>query len=166
MWSSSRVLRSIGLVVALGAPLALSACSGFTPVYGDHGVTAQRVALIYDKPNSRIEQIIYNDLALKLGKADGPAPKLSISASAGAVALTSQVVTAPVQPYKMVATAYITLTDVNGKVLFSGSRSASADYTGNSQVLNNQQAADDASNRAAKLLADTIRLTVLGALVK
>ena len=166
MWSSSPVLRSAGLALAAGLLLVVAACSGFTPVYGPNGVTADQVALNYDPPNNRLERIIYTDLALKLGKAPGAAPKLRVSASEGAAALTSQTLSVPAQPYRMVVTANITLTDMNGKVLFSGNRSASADYTANSQSFANQEAANDAAERAAKLLADTIRLTVLGALAK
>ena len=51
-------------------------------------------------------------------------------------------------------------------MLFSGSRSATADYTTDSQILSNRAAADDAVERAAHLLAESIRLTVLGALAK
>ena len=66
MWSSSG-LRIAGLAVALVAAPSLTACSGLTPVYGTQADT-QHFALIYAKPNSRFEQVVYEDLALKLGK--------------------------------------------------------------------------------------------------
>ena len=73
---------------------------------------------------------------------------------------------AVLSPDEMVVTAAITLVGADGKVLFSGSRSQSADYTTGPQVIANNQAATDAQARAAHLLADTIRLSVLGALAK
>ncbi len=162
MWSSSPLLRSIGLLVALVSPLALAACSGFTPVYSNHGVTAAQVALIYDKPTNRLEQIIYQDLALRLGKSTDPnAPLVTIVTSSKARSLPTADVS-PVSQKRRTVTANITLTDVDGKVLFSGARAVSADYTTDAQAFANQEAALDAANRAAKALADTIRLTILG----
>jgi len=87
---------------------------------------------------------------------------------AGAVQLTDtqNVVATAQRPDQMTVTASITLVDQKGEVLFSGSRSQSADYNSGSQVLANNQATVDAQTRAAHLLADTIRLSVLGALGK
>lgn len=167
MWSSSRVVRTLGLLLALAAPLCLAACSGFTPVYGPGGIYAAKVALVYDTPSNQLEQIIYEDLALKLGKATGSAPKLTVTVSRNANGLTSNAVSSlPNRPYEMVVKASVKLVDVNGKVLFQGSRSASAGYTTDSQVLANSEAADEAARRAAKSLADTIRLTLLGVLTR
>jgi hypothetical protein len=51
-------------------------------------------------------------------------------------------------------------------VLFSGSRSQTADLTHSAQSLANRQATESAERQAALLLADTLRLEVLGALSK
>ena len=64
----------------------------------------------------------------------------------------------------MTVTADIVLKAADGTVLFSGTRNASADYTTNAQALANQAAETEAAERAAKALADTIRLTLLAAL--
>jgi hypothetical protein len=61
-------------------------------------------------------------------------------------------------------TAHIVLLDQNGATLFAGDRSETADYNGGPQVTSGNQAGRNAEERAAHLLADTIRLTVLGAL--
>lgn len=165
MWSSSaQALRILALVAALGVPLALTGCSGFHPVYGTNSLTTQQIEIAYTAPSNRIEQLIYQDLRLRLGKASGPAPTLHVDAFSSAKTPTSQVVTTAQTPQIVTVTAAITLTDVDGKVLFSGVRSQTADYETGSQVIAGNQAASDAAARAAHLLADTIRLTVLGAL--
>lgn len=169
MWSSSGV--RMGLVaLALATAMSLAACSGFHPVYGPGGVAQQQVALIYAAPANRTEQIIYEDLALKLGKASGNAPTLKLSTQSFARELTVESTSAaaklPNLQMEMEVTANITLTDVNGKVIFSGMRSAVADYTSNSQGLANDAASADAIKRAALSLSDTIRLTLLSALGK
>ena len=169
MWSSNRTVRAAGIVVALALLPALGACSGVTPVYGTNQFTTGRIALAMSPPSNRMEQIIYQDLALHFARAKGAGvPKLSVSASGGAAQLTDtqNIVNTAQRPDVMTVTATITLVDADGKVVFSGSRSQSADYNAGSQVLANNQAALDAQARAAHLLADTIRLSVLGALSK
>jgi LPS-assembly lipoprotein len=165
MWSSrAQALRTLALVAALGAPLALAGCTGFTPVYGTNSLTAQQIEIAYAAPSNRLEQLIYQDLRLRLGKASGPAPTLQIQVDGATKTPTSEIVTTPHTPQIVKVTAAIVLTDVDGTVLFSGTRSQIADYETGAQVLAGNQALSDASERAAHLLADTIRLTVLGAL--
>lgn len=167
MWLSSRLIRNALVALVFLAPAAaLSGCTGFTPVYGENGLGAERVELSYAAPNSRLEQVIYQALALRLGKSSDPdAPRVSISASNAARALTSDIVTVPNRQLEMVVTAAVTLTDKTGKVLFSGIRKASASYTSGAQLLANQAAETDATERAGKTVAETIRLTLLGALL-
>jgi len=169
MWSSSGLMRTAGIAIALALLPALGACSGLTPVYGTNEFTTGRIELAMSPPSNRIEQIIYQDLALHFTRKSGPGvPKLTVTAGAGAVQLTDtqNVVATAQRPDQMTVTASITLVDQKGEVLFSGSRSQSADYNSGSQVLANNQATVDAQTRAAHLLADTIRLSVLGALGK
>ncbi len=169
MWSSNRTVRAAGVVLALALLPALGACSGLTPVYGTGQFTTDRVELAMSPPTNRVEQIIYQDLALHFTRVSRPGvPKLTVTASAGARQLTDtqNVVTTAQRPDEMVVTAGITLVGADGKVLLSGNRSQSADYNSGPQVVANNQAATDAQARAAHLLADTIRLSVLGALAK
>src|SRR5690348_6556457 len=93
MLSFSRAAASALLAVALLVPLA--ACSGLRPVYSEAGLGAQRVHVVYAAPNNRLEQIIYNDLALKLGKGGDNAPTVSISAWNGTADLTNNTVSSP-----------------------------------------------------------------------
>ena len=169
MWSSNRTVRAAGVVLALALLPALGACSGLPPVYGTGQFTTDRVELAMSPLFFCVVLIIYQDLALHYNSISRPGvPKLTVTAGAGARQLpdTQNVVTPAQRPDEMVVTAGITLVGADGKVLLSGSRSQSADYTSGPQVVANNQAAIDAQARASHLLADTIRLSVLGALAK
>ena len=164
---SSSAWRVLLTVVALLAAFALASCTGFKPVYGTGGVGDQRVEIKYGDPNNRLEQIIYDDLALKLGKAEGGAtPTLYIAAYPGAAGLTSGVVVSPKSEAQATVTANIQLVASDGQVLFSGSRSQTADYTNGPQAFANEETFANATEQAAHLLADTIRLQVLAMLIE
>lgn len=160
------MVRTLALCAALLAAPALSGCSGFTPVYGSNGITSEKIALAYDQPTNRTEQVIYDDLRLRLGAATGPAPKLRVRTGISTTQLTDtdDLVSTLQRPRQVTVTARIKLFDQNGTLVFSGTRSETADYNSGPQVTANNAASRDAAERAAHLLADTIRLTVLGAL--
>jgi hypothetical protein len=104
---------------------------------------------------------------LKLGKDQGESTaKLSVAASQATRALTNDTVTSAALQRQMTVTARVTLVGPDGQVLYAGTLSQSADYTIGAQAFANQEAAANAAENAAKLLADTIRLEVLAALVK
>jgi LPS-assembly lipoprotein len=164
MSSFSRAAASALLAVAMLAPLA--ACTGIRPVYSDAGLGAKRVHVVYAAPNNRLEQIIYNDLALKLGSGGDNAPTVSVTAWSGTADLTNNTVSTPANAKQVTVSASLTVTAPDGAVLFSGSRSQTADLTHSAQSLANRQATESAERQAALLLADTLRLEVLGALSK
>ena len=166
MWSSSPVLRAAMLAAALAASLVLAGCTGLRPVHGDAGGPVGRSDLVahYAEPSNRLEQIIYQDLALRLGRATGPAPTVRVSVGRSSRDLTFATVTGPGRPRQMTVTAAITVTAPDGTVLFSGTRAQTADYTSSPQALASRQAENDAAERAARLLADTVRLEVIAAL--
>ncbi len=165
MWSFKRILRAAAWSVVLAAPVALSGCSGLSPVYGSANLGTERLAINYGTPTNRLEQIVYEDLMLRLGKPNGgPAPTVSVSVYRGGRALNNDTIWAPNNQKQMVVTSNISVTAADGRPLFSGSRSATADYTTDSQTLANQQAAEEAAVRGAHLLAETIRLEVMAAL--
>jgi hypothetical protein len=162
---SARLRRAAG-AMTLALPVLLAGCTGFTPVYNSTGISSEKLDIAYADPTNRTEQIIYQDLALRLGKGGADAPKLTVSTTQSSHDLTNNTITAATSQKQLVVYATVTLVSAEGKTLFSGSRRASADYTTNAQILANNQAERDAGERAAHLLADTIRLTVLGALHK
>lgn len=165
--SLSRVLGPLGAAAAMSLTLALSGCTGLTPVYGEHGLGAERIALSYGDPASRLDQIVYQELSLRFGADAGPgAPHVQVSTSAGLGIITrSQREIAAIATQEVTVTATAVITDPNGKVApIVLTRRASAQFTTNNQTLANSSAATEASERAAKAAAESLRLAILGAL--
>ncbi|HQZ12270.1 MAG TPA: hypothetical protein PK286_05235 [Devosia sp.] len=161
--SSSR-LKSGLVALGLAVAVALSGCSGLRPVYGDAGIGAERLALNFAKPGGRLEQIITQDLIVRLGStADAGAPKFSVNTSVAVRQMTHTNTTKPFTNREVMVTARYSVT-TGGEVVTQGSRQASANFTTNGQVLADEAAQKDATERAAHAVAETIRLSILGAL--
>jgi hypothetical protein len=157
--------RAVLFSGALLLASALGACSSFAPVYGGHGVGAARPAFAYAKPANRLEQIIYQELIVSFGRSAGVgAPTVSVTATSTTRDLTRASSPRPADQREAIVTADIVVTDPAGAVVYSARRSASALYTTDGQGLADSEAARDARERAAGELAETIRLTLLGAL--
>jgi hypothetical protein len=154
------------LALALGGATALSACSGFTPVYGERGIGVEKHAFRYDKPASRLDQIIYQELVLKLGRtSDSTVPMVRVTTTSSVRGLTKTNVSNPAAQNEAVVTAKIELVDADGTIAFTATRSTSALYTADrAQALAETEAEKEAKERAARELAETVRLTLLGAL--
>lgn len=153
MSSLSRA-AALALIVALALPLA--ACSGVRPVYQYGDADVSRLAVQFGTPQTRTEQVIYNALKLRFANGGPAAPLVSVTATSAARSVSDQ--------KEILVTAALTVTDASGNVLRKTTRSASADYTSSSQAFANQEATDDAKERAAKLVAETLRLEILAAL--
>lgn len=165
MWSLRPALRNALIALSLLGATALAGCSGLTPVYGERGLGAERVALRYDAPRNRLEQIIYQDLALRLGKTSDPSsPRVVITTTNAARDLTKSSVARPSEQNEAVVTATIRLIGPDDAVLLNTTRSAAALYSTDRQALAASEAENEAYERAARSLAETIRLTLLGAL--
>jgi LPS-assembly lipoprotein len=164
MSSFSRACRTALIAVALIAPLA--ACSGLRPVYQYGEADAERMAVRFGSPSSRIEQVIYNELKLRFLKGGDDAPLVTVSASASGRALTANTITTPASQQEAIVAATVTITDADGEVVGSATRTATADYTTSPQAFANQEIAADAQRRAAKLVADSLRLDIYSALNK
>ena len=164
--SWSRGIRVLAVLAVTAALPLLSACSGFRPVYGEGFSAAARHSFDYAEPGSRLDQVIYTELRLRLAPetANPDAIDVAVSASASTRAITKTGVAKPAATQEMTVSASISVTGPDGKLIFSGTRSASALYTTTGQVLADTAAQTDASERAARALADTIRLAILGAL--
>ena len=154
----------------LGGAALLSGCS-FSPVYGGNG-SFGRGALAdqpllnfaYAKPNSRLEQVIYQELALRLGESTAqtaPLVQVSVGSIAGDVLLA--VTPDPRKPVEVTIIASMTITarDGSGKAEVSITRRATASYTRVDQILADNAAASEAQERAAKAAAESLRLAVL-----
>ncbi|MHA6730982.1 hypothetical protein [Devosia sp. A369] len=163
LWS--RLFRPIAMAgVLLGAGTMLGACS-FTPVYGGTTAAQPALSLAYAKPASRLEQIIYQELALRFGSSDAETARLAmVTASASAVAIGLSATANPYKLTRVTVTATLNISDRDGTKPLSITRHASADYTTSDQVLANQAAATEAGERAAKAAAESLRLGLLAAL--
>jgi LPS-assembly lipoprotein len=161
---SLRAPRGGLLALALLAPLALAGCSGLRPVYGDAGIGASELAFAYAKPQSRLEQIIVQDLALRLGLSEKPdAPEVRVVVTSASRALTRTGTLKPVEHHEATVSAKYTVV-VDDEIVLSGSRRATASYTTSDQVLADEAALKDALERAAHEVAETIRLSILAEL--
>lgn len=164
-WSKA-LLRNTLLALALAGATSLAACSGMTPVYGERGIGVERHAFRYDKPASRLDQIIYQELVLKLGRSTDPSvPLVRITTSSAVRGLTKSNVKNPAAQREAVVTARIELVEADGTVVYTASRSTAAAFTADRfQALAETEAEREAKERAARELAETVRLTLLGAL--
>ena len=159
-------LQALALTAALIAPLA--ACSSLTPVYGEGQIGARQMNFAYAEPRNRLEQVIYQELGLRLGKtADPAAPLIQITATAYSRDLTLGANPNPADAREATVTATALVLDgPGGRQLLRVSRNASASYTENAQGLANFSARTEAEERAAKAAAETLRLALLSALAR
>ena len=164
--SLSSSMRSIALAaILLGGATALGACS-FTPVYSSTLTGRQMLDLAYAKPTTRLEQIIYQELALRFGTSESAtAPLVMATVATTTTAIGLSATANPNKPYRATVTATLVVTprDGSGKPL-SLTRQASAEYTTSGQVLADTAAATDAQERAAKAAAESLRLALLASL--
>ncbi|MFD2647825.1 LPS assembly lipoprotein LptE [Devosia albogilva] len=165
MWWSSgfRSLAFATALVAVAVPLA--GCS-FSPVYGGAGALAgqQTLALNYAEPSGRLEQIIYQELRLRLGSSEAPdAPKARVTvvsvATDPTLAETNTILMNDAR--RVMVTANLTITRPGEARPLTITRVATADYVSTNQVLAANAAADEAAERAAKAVAESLRLALL-----
>ena len=166
MSSSSYAARYAGVFLVVAVVPALSACTGFTPIYSEAGLGAHSVAVKYATPSSRLEQLIYQDLALKLGRSGGDVPTVTVTATATSPTTDTSSAATTVASRQTTVTALVRVVGADGRVIFEGSRSVTEEFGNGGQVFSNQQALKEAQVRAAKSLTETIRLQVLAALSK
>lgn len=162
--SWSKPLTRLGFIVlTLGTPIVLSACT-LTPVYSGAMAESPSMNLAFAKPRTRLEQIIYQDLSFRLGSTDSAtAPLVTVSVSSSAGDMTLSATSNPSKPVEVFATATMTITPRDGSdsKVQTITRKASATYTRNSQVLADKSAEIEAAERAAKAVAESLRLAVL-----
>lgn len=153
-----RPLRPLLAAMAL-ALLPLAAACTLTPVHGTAS-SQQQLALAYAEPASRLEQVFYQTLSARLGKATGAgAPTLSASIAISSSRVGLSTVSSPVTDYQIVARASYRITR-DGEVIHSGTRTATAGYQTTGQLVADDAARADAEDRAVRALAETVRLAL------
>ena len=78
--------------------------------------------------------------------------------------MTRTSIVKPQTQYQVLVTSTATLAAEDGEVIFTGSRSAAANYVAVGQVLADTEAINEAQERAAREVAEGLRLAILGAL--
>lgn len=164
------------------AMLALGGCT-FSPVYGDGAaLNVSQLRISYAEPASRLEQIVYQDLAFRLGRGGGIGdPEIGVGISSSTRRVGRSSTASPLTTYEVVVTGTATVSEKTGETTlakgeivldpkakafkpFSITRTASAQYETSDQRLANQEATRDASERAAHALAESLRLALLAEL--
>lgn len=164
-WSKS-LRRTAFIGLALGLAPVLGACS-FSPVYSGALASQPLLDLAYAKPNSRLEQVVYQELSLRFGSSELPtAPLATVSVSASAADMALSATANPNKPVEVTAIATLTITPRDGSNTppMTFTRKATANYTRSGQVLADTAAIADANERAAKAAAESLRLAVLATL--
>lgn len=156
-------------IVAIAASLWLSACS-VQPVYGpgpSGGSVAQTLRSIVIEPvDSRVAQEVRNNLIFNLTGGGAVADpkyrmKLRVTTTETALGITREG-SAPV--YSDTVTVSYTVTEMSsGDIILRETARGTASYDQYSQNFANIRARRDAENRAAKQVADEIRLRVAAA---
>lgn len=165
LWSKRLSILGFSVIALAGMPW-LAACT-LTPVYSGRLAENPDLDLAFAKPASRLDQIVYQELSLRFGSSDSDtAPLASVVTSPATVTLVNTATANPNTTSEVTVTATLTITrrdgsDVDPVVL---TRQATANYQTGAQILNDSSAYIDASERAAKAAAESLRLAILAAL--
>ena len=162
---SNRLRGTLLAAALLGGASLLGGCS-FAPVYGGSGALASQPMLnfAYAKPNSRLEQVIYQELSLRLGESNtDTAPLATVSAYSIAGDAMLAVTTDPRKAVEVTVTAVLTIKVRDGSNTpdITITRRATASYTRAGQILTDNAAATEALERAAISTGEALRLAVL-----
>ena len=166
MWSPERVCRNAFAALAFSLPaLALAGCT-LTPVYSDAVATQAKLRFHYIEPNNRLEQIVYQELALRFGGDAGEgAQRLRISVGQSARDLTISATNNPVDARQVTVNGTASVVSADGStLLLTIRRTASADYETNGQVFADREARNEAAERASRELAESLRLGLIAGL--
>jgi hypothetical protein len=166
MWSPERVCRNAFAALAFSLPaLALAGCT-LTPVYSDAVATQAKLRFHYIEPNNRLEQIVYQELALRFGGDAGEgAQRLRISVGQSARDLTISATNNPVDARQVTVNGTASVVSADGStLLLTVKRTASANYETNGQVFADREARNEAAERAARELAESLRLGLIAGL--
>jgi LPS-assembly lipoprotein len=152
-------LSAFCLGIALAAAGLLAGCT-LTPVYGDAAKSSQGLALSYAEPETRLEQVVYRTLSGRLGPTRADAPHLSAQVSSSAAQIGLSAVPGPLSDYKLTVTITYRVQQ-DGVEIASGTRSATAGYQTNGQIVADDAARAGAEEQAAKAAAEMVRLALL-----
>lgn len=157
----------LGAVLATSA-LGLGACQ-VQPLYGKTGLTDSLASVGISEPKSRVEQSVRNQMIFLLsggaGEPENPVYQLDLRVTSTSVNYLSQISSNLPQPGRVTLTATYTLTR-DGQLIKKGTQrmDAQLDYT--SQQFAQIRAIRDAEDRAARELAEVLKLDIATAISK
>ena len=166
-WSKRLKVLSFSIIALGGVPL-LAACT-LTPVYSGRLAEQPSLELAYASPASRLDQVVYQELSLRLGHSDAEtAPLAKVVTSVAAARLADTATVNPNKSYEVTVTAKLTITRRDGSAAapIVLTRMATAGYQVGAQIINDQASFSEASERAARSAAESLRLAVLAALMR
>jgi LPS-assembly lipoprotein len=153
--------RSFAVSLVLATAFALSGCT-ITPVHSDRAITGvSEVQLAYAAPSSRLQQIVYQALAARLGTANpetAPILTASVSTSSSRVGLSTR--TEPATDHQVIATISYHV-EIQGKLLSSGRRTATSGYRTTGQILADDTARQNADEEAVRAAAQSVIAAIL-----
>ncbi|MBU1174851.1 MAG: hypothetical protein KKH72_05560 [Alphaproteobacteria bacterium] len=156
-------MRRRVLAAILVLPL-LVGCS-FAPLYGGTDAVGFGAGFAYAEPTNRLEQIIYQELAFRLGtnkSADAPRVKINASQSDRRIGRTSA--GSVLSAHEAVVSASLIVTrGADGQQALSITRFTSTGFEQSGQVAADRAASETAGEKAARALADTFRLILVAA---
>lgn len=161
-----RPIRIVLIALSLAGGVALSACS-FQPVHSGRLAEAAQMSLAYASPNNRLEQIVYQELAFRLGKSgqpDAPLVTVSVRPEITAAFLSQTASPNKLHEVRLIGDLTITYRDTSGRASVRLTRTATAQFNRDGQVLAERAAEIEAQERAAKALAESLRLAIYAAL--
>lgn len=161
-----RPMRIALIALSLAGGVALSACS-FQPVHSGRLAEAAQMQLAYSSPNTRLEQIVYQELSFRLGTSARPdAPLVKVSIRPEVTAAFRSQTASPNKLHEVQLTGDLTITyrDTSGRSSIRVTRTATAQFNRDGQVFAESAAEIEAQERAAKALAESLRLAIYAAL--
>lgn len=165
MSSSRQVLRGLGLAsLFAAAALSLSACQ-VRPLYGN--MAGQDRSIAISEPNSRVEQVVRNELVFAFGGGSGepsnPAYRMDLDVAVRNQGVLSAGANDEFTAARVVVIGKYVVTDAaSGQTLFSGERQAVAAVDNPDQEYADVRAIRDAENRAARETAAFLNADIAG----
>lgn len=157
-----RQLIHIAFLAGLG--LALAGCAGYRPLYGSAGggaAVAQELAdVAVEEQGTRAGQIVRNELISAFGRSANSRFLLKLAVSEQTSGLGGLTGTSVNRYRYRLSTNYVLIDSSNGKEVASGKSFSAAAYDTVKEPVADLQAAENARERAARELAQDLRLRV------
>ena len=163
-----RTAKLASLALLLAGTMLAAGCQ-VKPLYGNPGVVAAMSTVGISEPTNRTEQSVRNQLVFLLGGGAGepanPAYNLQLNVTSASSSYVAQIVTNAPRPGKVTLTAnYILSRD--GQIVRKGTRTMDGLFDYPEQQFARIRAQREAEDRAARELAELIRIDIASSISK